>query len=148
MVNRNKEETMKNLFLPLILLVTVASLSACGGAAKNTDKNKEGTQAKVIQEKTSNQPLQNETANQNAINSDEKASEIKIAGKSTAGEEKIADIKKAQTNQNSIGVITKSDNAVSSAEKEKVLKDLDSEISGMLKDVESMDEISDSDLTE
>jgi len=140
---------MKKLFLPTLLLMLVAALTACGGAVKNTDENKSVTNPSAVQNQVANEPASPEKtegiqANTGVKTSDTKTPDVKPADKSTVSENKGGnDVK-----MNDIGVITKSDNAVSSAEKEKVLKDLDNEVSGLLKNIDRMDEISDTDLAE
>lgn len=141
---------MKRLFLPILLMVTALSLTACGNAVRSTNENKNSAKPNAIKEQAPNQSEQMEKTvqNQETAGSAAKMPETKTADKSTVGSEKLAGNEPNKTSQNNIGVITKSDNAVSSADKQEVLKDLDGEISSVLKDIDSMDDISDSTLAE
>ncbi|MGE5329328.1 MAG: hypothetical protein ACM3KR_07465 [Deltaproteobacteria bacterium] len=139
---------MKKLFLPTLLLILTVTLTACGGAVNNTEGSKSAVKPESLQNQVANQPASPEKAEELKTNPDAKTSDGNLADKSTVSGNKLPKGEKAPTKQNNISVITKSDNAVSSAEKEKVLKDLDSEISVMLKDVEKLDEVSDTDLAE
>jgi len=140
---------MKRFFLPTILLMLAIALTACGGAVKNTDQNKPVANPSAVQNEEANSPASPENAEGVQANTkDSKAPEIKPADKSTVSENKGTSNGKQPVVKNNISVITKSDNAVSSAEKEKVLKDLDSEVNGMLKDIDKLDEVSDADLAE
>jgi len=143
---------MKKLFLPILLLALAITLTACGGTVKNTEDKKSDGKSESVQKQMANEPASSERtegnkANIEGQNSDGKASDIKSADKSTVSGNRIPNGEVVPI-KNSIGIITKSDNAVSSAEKEKVLKDLDNEVSGMLKDIDKLDEVSDADLAE
>jgi len=144
---------MKKFFLPTLLLMLVVALTACGGAVKNTDENKSVANPSAVQNQVANEPASPEKAegiqaNTGVKPSGTKTPDVKPADKSTVSENKGVSSEKQAGAKNNISVITKSDNAVSSAEKEKVLKDLDNEVNGMLKDIDKLDEVSDADLAE
>ncbi|MGE5474384.1 MAG: hypothetical protein ACM3UU_09205 [Ignavibacteriales bacterium] len=139
---------MKKYLLSTILLTLAVTLAACGSTVKDTEKNIKDTNPAAVQNQTSDESNSPGKIEGSKTDSDTAAPKVNPADKSTVSGDKGGNAENPTTKQGSISVITKSDNAVSSVEKEKVLKDLDSEINGMIKDIDNLDEISDSDLAE
>lgn len=139
---------MKKYLLSVVLLTLAVTLAACGGTQKSPQGDIKDSNPVTIQEQTGDESNSPQKIEGSKADVDTTTPQANPADKSTVSGSKNESTANETARQNNISVLTKSDNAVSSAEKEKVLKDLDNEINGIIKDIDNLDDISDADLAE